>query len=196
LPGNFSLNELVAPEGQIILGGSATEMFTVHSLVERQVPDETTILPSDEQNEEPQQSTAAGETTGPVMLILPDSVPYRGCLNEFRVGGLLLPFFSTLDLLSDPSIRKFRPVSTAHLDNLELECRLCYDHECQNGAQCLDPLANYTCDCLAGYQGDLCQVNIDECIDNFVRQWPMSGRCGQLHLPSNRMERMAVSFAY
>jgi hypothetical protein len=43
LPGNFSLNELVAPEGQIILGGSATEMFTVHSLVERQVPDETTI---------------------------------------------------------------------------------------------------------------------------------------------------------
>ena len=54
LPGNFSLNELVAPEGQIILGGSATEMFTVHSLVERQVPDETTILPSDEQNEEPQ----------------------------------------------------------------------------------------------------------------------------------------------
>ena len=40
------------------------------------------------------------------------------------------------------------------------------DNECQNGAQCLDPLANYTCDCLAGYQGDLCQVNIDECIDN------------------------------
>ena len=104
LPGNFSLNELVAPEGQIILGGSATETVTVHSLVERQVPDETTILPSDEQNEEPQQPTAGGETTGPVMLILPDSVPYRGCLNEFRVGGLLLPFFSTLDLLSDSSI--------------------------------------------------------------------------------------------
>jgi hypothetical protein len=38
------------------------------------------------------------------MLILPDSVPYRGCLNEFRVGGILLPFFSTLDLLSDSSI--------------------------------------------------------------------------------------------
>jgi hypothetical protein len=130
------------------------------------------------------------------MLILPDSVPYRGCLNEFHVGELFLPFFSTLDILSDPSIPKFRPVSTAHFDNLELECRLCYDNECQNGAQCLDPLANYTCDCLAGYQGDLCQVNIDECIDNFVRQWPMSGRCGQLHLPSNRMERMAVSFAY
>ena len=30
----------------------------------------------------------------------------------------------------------------------------------------------------------------------FVRQWPMSGRCGQLHLLSNRMDRMAVSFAY
>ena len=30
----------------------------------------------------------------------------------------------------------------------------------------------------------------------FVPQWPMSGRCGQLHLLSNRMDRMAVSFAY
>ena len=40
LPGNFSLDELVAPEGKIILGGSATEMFTVHSLVEIQVPEE------------------------------------------------------------------------------------------------------------------------------------------------------------
>ena len=83
------------------MGGSATETFTVHSLVERQVLDETTILPSDEQNEA---QPTAGETTGPVMLILPDSVPYRGCLNEFRVGGILLPFFSTLDLLSDSSI--------------------------------------------------------------------------------------------
>ena len=63
-PGNFSLNELVAPEGQIILGRSATETFTVHSLVERQVLDETTILPSNEQNEA---QPTAGETTGPVM---------------------------------------------------------------------------------------------------------------------------------
>ena len=30
---------------------------------------------------------------------------------------------------------------------------LMYDNECQNGAQCLDPLANYTCDCLAVDQG-------------------------------------------
>lgn len=158
LPGNFSLAELVAPEGQITLGGSGTETttVTVHSLVERQVPDETTILPDQNENE-----------TGPaVMLILPDSVPYRGCLNEFRVGGLLLPFFPTSDLLSDPSARKFRPISVDQLNNLELECRLCYDHECQNGAKCLDPLANYTCDCLAGYEGDLCQVNIDECVNH------------------------------
>ncbi|KAI9551727.1 hypothetical protein GHT06_022063 [Daphnia sinensis] len=158
LPGNFSLAELVAPEGQITLGGSGAETttVTVHSLVERQVPDETTILPDQNDNE-----------TGPaVMLILPDSVPYRGCLNEFRVGGLLLPFFPTSDLLSDPSARKFRPISADQLNNLELECRLCYDHECQNGAKCLDPFANYTCDCLAGYEGDLCQVNIDECVNH------------------------------
>lgn len=155
LPGNFSLAELVSPEGQITLGGGVAETTTVHSLVERQAPqpDETTIAPVENE-------------TAAVMLIIPDSVPYRGCLNEFRVGGLLLPFFPTSDLLNDPSARKFRTVSSDQLDNLELECRLCYDHECQNGAKCLDPLANYTCDCLAGYEGDLCQINIDECVTN------------------------------
>lgn len=153
LPGNFSLAELVAPEGRLTLGGSAS-IETSHSIVERQAnEDETTITPMIDN--EPA-----------VMLILPDSVPYRGCLNEFRVGGLLLPFFSASDLLSDPSARKFRPISNVQLDNLELECRLCYDHECQNGAKCLDPLANYTCDCLAGYEGDLCHINIDECVDH------------------------------
>lgn len=153
LPGNFSLAELVAPEGRVTLGGSTGE--TSHSIVERQaLEEETTIIP------------AAVENETAVMLILPDSVPYRGCLNEFRVGGLLLPFFSVSDLLNDPSAKKFRPVSTSQLENLELECRLCYDHECQNGAKCLDPLANYTCDCLAGYEGDLCQTNIDECVDH------------------------------
>ena len=159
LPGNFSLAELVGPDGRLILGGSAAP--THHSIAERQAPlspadveEETTILP------------AAMENETAVMLILPDSVPYRGCLDEFRVGGLLLPFFSSADLSSDPSVRKFRPVSQNHLDNLELDCRLCYDHECQNGAQCLDPFTNYTCNCLDGYDGDLCQVNIDECIDH------------------------------
>ena len=160
LPGNLSLAELVAPEGQIMLGGSVSETTTVHSLVERQVPDETTIFPAIE-----------NETA--VMLILPDSVPYRGCLNEFRVGGLLLPFFSASELLNDPSARKFRPISAVQLETLELECRLCYDHECHNGAKCLDPLANYTCDCLSGYEGDLCQINIDECAQHLC----VNGEC-------------------
>ena len=155
LPGNFSLAELVSPEGHITLGGGVAETTTVHLLVERQAqPDETTIAPVE------------NEPVLAVMLIIPDSVPYRGCLNEFRVGGLLLPFFPTSDLLNDPSARKFRTVSSDQLDNLELECRLCYDHECQNGAKWFDSSANYTCHCLAGYEGDLCQINIDECVTN------------------------------
>jgi len=55
---------------------------------------------------------------------------------------------------------------TSQLSEIELECRLCYDHECRNDAVCLDPAVNYTCNCLAGYEGDQCQINIDECVDN------------------------------
>lgn len=101
----------------------------------------------------------------PATLILPPPAHFRGCLNEFRIGGLLLPFFPAQQLLDDPSARKFRPL--AELDDVEVGvCRVCYDHECFNGAKCLDPLVNHTCECLPGYEGDLCQIDIDECADN------------------------------
>ena len=149
---NFSLSQMVAG-GAVTLGGSAES-----SIVKRQAPEaadipELTTISSD---------ADSGDDVPPA--ILPPWQHFRGCLNEFRIGELLLPFFEADALSSDPSPRKFQV--TSGLRGVELGCRLCYDAECRNDAVCLDPAVNYTCNCLAGYQGDQCQVNIDECVDN------------------------------
>jgi len=150
---DFSLSEMVA--GAVVtLGGSADS--SVHSIVERDaLESEITTISSD---------VDVIDTEPADSVMLPESQFYRGCLDEFRIGELLLPFFPASALSDDPAARKFQV--TGKLDSIELDCRLCYDHECQNAATCLDSLANYTCDCLLGYKGDQCQINIDECVDH------------------------------
>ena len=34
-----------------------------------------------------------------------------------------------------------------------------------NGGDCVDGVASFTCECPAGYEGDLCEVNINDCAD-------------------------------
>ena len=41
----------------------------------------------------------------------------------------------------------------------------CADAPCANGGECLDGVASFTCECPAGYEGDLCEVNINDCAD-------------------------------
>ena len=33
-------------------------------------------------------------------------------------------------------------------------------------ATCIDGIANYTCSCADGYEGDTCESNIDDCLSN------------------------------
>src|SRR5690554_4406727 len=43
----------------------------------------------------------------------------------------------------------------------------CKDHQCQNGAGCEpDGDEDYTCLCAEGFEGDRCEVDIDECADD------------------------------
>src|SRR5690606_17622194 len=39
----------------------------------------------------------------------------------------------------------------------------CKYGRCQNGSSCTDGVDSYTCGCLAGYDGDDCEININEC---------------------------------
>ncbi len=37
------------------------------------------------------------------------------------------------------------------------------DEPCQNGGTCIDGVNSYTCECLSGFEGDDCEINIDDC---------------------------------
>lgn len=45
-------------------------------------------------------------------------------------------------------------------------CEVCFQSECENGGKCLDPNNTFTCSCPAGFEGSLCEINIDECVFN------------------------------
>ncbi|KAK2721506.1 protein crumbs-like [Artemia franciscana] len=89
---------------------------------------------------------------------------YRGCLDEVRIGNVLLPFFTPDNFVSNVSSSRFDLISGS--DNLLTECILCFENECQNGAVCENPEESFVCDCPVGFEGDLCEVNIDECVNN------------------------------
>lgn len=40
----------------------------------------------------------------------------------------------------------------------------CQGHQCQNGATCEDGITQYTCKCSAGFEGQLCRNNTDDCV--------------------------------
>ncbi|KAK3862830.1 hypothetical protein Pcinc_031333, partial [Petrolisthes cinctipes] len=88
---------------------------------------------------------------------------FRGCLGPSRIQGVLLPFFSQLDLINNTAQNQFLRMAE---DETRVGCTLCYNEECTNGGFCSDPSEVYSCSCPAGFEGSLCQVNIDECINH------------------------------
>ena len=45
----------------------------------------------------------------------------------------------------------------------EVNINECENKPCRNEAVCVDGINEYTCQCLPGYEGTRCQVDIDEC---------------------------------
>ena len=63
--------------------------------------------------------------------------------------------------MNSTSSQKF---TLAGLVNVDRECILCYEHECQNGGTCEEPKNVFECTCPAGFEDSLCSTNIDECL--------------------------------
>ena len=42
----------------------------------------------------------------------------------------------------------------------------CVSHACDNGSTCIDGIADYSCTCTNGYEGDYCEINVDDCASN------------------------------
>ena len=44
-----------------------------------------------------------------------------------------------------------------------MEIDECESSPCLNNASCLDDLNSFTCQCMDGFEGALCEIEIDEC---------------------------------
>ena len=91
---------------------------------------------------------------------------FKGCLNEVRVGGLLLPVFDQSELLNNTSPEQFAIKSKTAI---RIGCYgdpVCDSHGCKNGATCRDIWNAYECDCSLGFNGTFCGNNIDDCVSN------------------------------
>ncbi|KAM4663381.1 protein crumbs homolog 2 [Discoglossus pictus] len=87
---------------------------------------------------------------------------YTGCLGEVTIGGLYLPF---TDLVF-PQQEQFIKSSSRSLD---LGCRgkdICSTIPCLHGGDCLDLFNAFYCRCKGGWEGTLCQSNIDDCMSS------------------------------
>ncbi|XP_035217057.1 protein crumbs-like isoform X1 [Stegodyphus dumicola] len=78
---------------------------------------------------------------------------FQGCLDDVRIGGILLSFFneSFSPSLSNP----FKIIEK----NVELGCILCWDEDCIHGT-CQNKTDSYNCDCFNGYEGQYCEEDL------------------------------------
>lgn len=91
-----------------------------------------------------------------------DDFYFTGCLDDVRVAGVLLPFYPPSDV-ENPSQQQFYANS---LVDVTFGCHgvpVCDHNGCANGATCVDIWNVYTCTCPPGFNGSLCQIEIDEC---------------------------------
>ncbi|XP_059483045.1 protein crumbs isoform X2 [Neocloeon triangulifer] len=88
---------------------------------------------------------------------------YRGCLATVKVAGVLAPFFTPDQIKETDKSRHWNLASTAAP---QLDCALCFEDECENGASCRNPEDSYECACPDGFSGRTCDINIDECAQN------------------------------
>ena len=97
---------------------------------------------------------------------------YRGCMQELRIAGVLVPFFTPAQLQTasgsnETASDRFDVQTGSDMVETSVSgCVLCYEHECQNDAKCAEPQEKYECACQPGYEGETCAINIDECLFN------------------------------
>ncbi|XP_045615647.2 protein crumbs [Procambarus clarkii] len=103
-------------------------------------------------------------TTTPVTSLQPEeSMPnvFRGCLGATRIQGVLVPFFSQLDLINNTAANQFLRMDESFTS---IGCTVCYNEECMHGGVCSKPAEVFSCSCPVGFDGKLCEINIDECV--------------------------------
>ncbi|XP_050730772.1 protein crumbs-like isoform X2 [Eriocheir sinensis] len=130
--------------GEIMLGGSPLDSVA-HNLLDPTLASSPAPAPTSPAQVE------GGSTTH----------MFRGCLGPSRVAGMLLPFFSRQELINNSAANQFY---RREEQNTAVGCTVCYQEECVNGGFCSSPAEVYSCSCPEGFEGERCEVNIDECV--------------------------------
>lgn len=100
-------------------------------------------------------------------------VNFHGCLEEVRMGGILMPFFSDNLFINNTAPVRYlaTPVDLVH------HCTgkdVCPSVRCLNGGTCRDEWNAFHCDCVTGFEGGYCEVNPDDCATKGCQH---GGRC-------------------
>lgn len=85
---------------------------------------------------------------------------YTGCIGEVRVGGVYLPLINVPDA---PQMSHF-----SRLGGHEpiIGCQgtpICDSQPCLNLGVCQDQFNEFNCSCSAGWEGKLCEMEVNEC---------------------------------
>ena len=91
-------------------------------------------------------------------------LPYKGCLDDVKLGNIFLPFFNQSELANNTAAEQFFVHARSQI---RYGCHgdpVCNTDKCENNATCVDIWNAYTCTCPAGFNGSLCEINIDECV--------------------------------
>lgn len=89
---------------------------------------------------------------------------FSGCLGSVEIGGLLLPFLQDTELnLPRPQKEQFVKVNS---DDVQRPCSLCQLRPCHNNGSCVTVPKGFKCECRPGYRGELCDEEVDTCVNN------------------------------
>ncbi|KAG8447867.1 hypothetical protein GDO86_015106 [Hymenochirus boettgeri] len=92
-----------------------------------------------------------------VSVILAEN--YTGCLDGVSIGGIYLPF-------TDHKFPQWDQFIKEKSHAMDLGCRgadVCGEGPCQHGGRCMDLFNSFNCACRVGWEGQRCEINIDDC---------------------------------
>ncbi|XP_041856435.1 protein crumbs homolog 1-like [Melanotaenia boesemani] len=85
---------------------------------------------------------------------------YTGCLREVRVGGVYLPLIKVQDVPQQSRFSRLgghEPIIGCH------SAPICDSQPCLNQGVCQDQFNEFNCSCSPGWEGELCETEINEC---------------------------------
>uniref|UniRef100_A0A1A8VAE6 Protein crumbs homolog 2 n=1 Tax=Nothobranchius furzeri TaxID=105023 RepID=A0A1A8VAE6_NOTFU len=85
---------------------------------------------------------------------------YTGCLDEVRVGGVYLPLIKVPDA---PQWSRFSRLGGHEPITGCQGAPICDSQPCKNQGVCQDQFNEFNCSCSPGWEGELCELEIDEC---------------------------------